>query len=318
MTRLLALVPGGLSDQLLFFPTLDQLDQHYPDAQIDVVVEPRAKAAYTLTSIVDKVIPFDFSGRTGPADWANLIGVGRDREYDAVFYTGTNTPMGLLLWLMGIPQRFGFAGNGSDLFYTDVIAPVRNEYLAHTYHRLLEKLGIEQPCPGLHIELKDADRAWAAAECQRLGIDTEASRFGLLHGGIHPRTSAADLYPLNSWTSLVQGMQERRPDLPLMVVAGSQAGNWTATLTQQVGGLKVSTPQTLGQLGALIERAELLICPDSAPMHLAVAVQTKVIALFGSSTPEVLLPADHVHIGLKSTTGNIGDIPPIQVLEKLS
>ena len=44
--RILALVPGGIGDQILFFPTLDDLKKAHPDAQIDVVVEPRAKSAY--------------------------------------------------------------------------------------------------------------------------------------------------------------------------------------------------------------------------------------------------------------------------------
>jgi len=48
MMRILALVLGGTGDQLLFFPTLDTLKQQYPKAEIDVVVEPRAMAAYRI------------------------------------------------------------------------------------------------------------------------------------------------------------------------------------------------------------------------------------------------------------------------------
>ena len=40
--RILALVPGGIGDQILFFPTLDDLKQSYRESQIDVIVEPRS------------------------------------------------------------------------------------------------------------------------------------------------------------------------------------------------------------------------------------------------------------------------------------
>ena len=50
--RVLALVPGGIDDQILFFPTLRQLHQAIPQAEIDVVVEPQAKDAYQLTKLV--------------------------------------------------------------------------------------------------------------------------------------------------------------------------------------------------------------------------------------------------------------------------
>ncbi|NEO28783.1 MAG: glycosyltransferase family 9 protein, partial [Kamptonema sp. SIO4C4] len=54
--RILALVPGGIGDQILYFPTLATLKQQYPDAAIDVLVEPRAKAAYRVCQNVNEVL----------------------------------------------------------------------------------------------------------------------------------------------------------------------------------------------------------------------------------------------------------------------
>ncbi len=72
--RIVALVPGGIGDQVLFFPTLDDLQQTYPNAQIDVVVEPRAAAAYQVSKSVQNTILFDFKGRNSLADFGNLLG----------------------------------------------------------------------------------------------------------------------------------------------------------------------------------------------------------------------------------------------------
>ena len=62
--RILALVPGGIGDQILFFPTLDDLKQSYPESQIDVIVEPRSKGAYQVCKSVRNVLSYDFRIRT--------------------------------------------------------------------------------------------------------------------------------------------------------------------------------------------------------------------------------------------------------------
>ncbi|HAX79528.1 MAG TPA: glycosyltransferase, partial [Cyanobacteria bacterium UBA11372] len=80
--RVVALVPGGIGDQILFFPTLDDLKRSYPDADIDVVVEPRSAGAYRVCKSVNDVLLYDFKDRNSPADWGNLLGRLRDREYD--------------------------------------------------------------------------------------------------------------------------------------------------------------------------------------------------------------------------------------------
>ena len=90
MMRILALVPGGISDQLLFFPTLESLRATYPNAAIDVIVEPRAKSAYRVCPYVNEVLLFDFKDRNGLADYLNLLGIIRDREYEAAVSVGRN------------------------------------------------------------------------------------------------------------------------------------------------------------------------------------------------------------------------------------
>ncbi|HEY9659496.1 MAG TPA: lipopolysaccharide heptosyltransferase family protein, partial [Allocoleopsis sp.] len=95
--RVVALVPGGVGDQILFFPTLDSLKQNYPEVEIDVVVEPRSKSAYRVSKSVSDVIAFDYEDRNSPADWANLLGVLRDRDYSAAITTRSTWGIGLLL-----------------------------------------------------------------------------------------------------------------------------------------------------------------------------------------------------------------------------
>ena len=111
--RILALVPGGIGDQILFFPTLEDLKRQYPEAVIDVMVEPRAKSAYRVCQYVHEVLTFDFKDRNGLADYLNLLGIIRDREYEVALSLGQRWTVGLLLWLNGIPIRVSYKSNTS-------------------------------------------------------------------------------------------------------------------------------------------------------------------------------------------------------------
>jgi ADP-heptose:LPS heptosyltransferase len=170
MMRLLALVPGGIGDQLLFFPTFETLKQQSPQATIDVVVEPRSEGAYRVCPHVTNIWKFDFKGSNSFSDWGNLLGTIRDREYNVVFSLGQSFSVGLLLWLTGIPERISFSGSG-NLFLTQPVPLNKDQYAAAMYHDLVSKgLGIDQPCPPIKITVPPADLDWAAAEQQRLGI----------------------------------------------------------------------------------------------------------------------------------------------------
>jgi ADP-heptose:LPS heptosyltransferase len=315
--RILALVPGGIGDQILFFPTIDNLKGRYPDADIDVVVEPRSTAAYRVSKSVDKVIPFDFKDTNGPADWGNLLGIIRDREYDVAMSLGRRFGVGLLLWLTGIPVRIGFTAGVSNLFLSNPVTLNLDQYAAQMFHDLVTGLGVTDPCPDLAINVPKADIEWSEAEQQRLGI--KESGYVLIHGGESKtdRTGIDRIYPVKQWQQIVKDLQTRQPNIPVAVIKGSDDGEFIESLLTLCPALKVISPPDIGKLAATIAGANLMLCTNSGPMHLAVAVGTYTIALFGPSDPAKLLPNNGRAIAVKSRTGKIADIPPSDVLERI-
>jgi ADP-heptose:LPS heptosyltransferase len=316
--RILALVPGGIGDQLLFFPTLDNLRGRYPEAEIDVVVEPRSTAAYRVSKSVDKVIPFDFKDANGPADWGNLLGIFRDREYDAVMSLGRRLSVGFLLWLTGIPVRIGYAAGAGKIFLSNPIALNLDQYAACMFHDLLQGLGIKDPCPDLAINVPKTDINWAEAEQQRLGI--KDSGYILIHCGASKPTPSLDIgriYPIKQWQQIIKDLQARKPDLPVVLIEDPDDSELAKALSAVCPEVKVINPTDIGKLAATIAGANLMLCTNSGPMHLSVAVGTYTIALFGPSDPNKLLPANGRSIAIKSRTGKIADIPPSDVLERI-
>lgn len=316
--RILALVPGGISEQILFFPTLEDLKQQYPQATIDIIVEPRAKSAYRVCPSVNEVLNFDYKDRNGLADYLNLLGIIRDREYDVALSLGQRWTVGLLLWLNGIPVRIGYQTNTSWFFSNPI--PIKNEqYAAYKYHDLLQGLGIQSPCPSLKITVPKEDIDWAEAEQKRL--DIKETGYILIYGGssqFEQTNGREESYPVSQWQQIVNDIQQKQPDLPIVLLQQPEDKDWVAMITRTVPNLKVTIPGDIGKSAGMIAGANLMLCLDSVPMHLSVAVGTYTIALFGATEARKLLPPKSDRsLGIQSPTGNIADIKPEMVLEQL-
>jgi ADP-heptose:LPS heptosyltransferase len=309
--HILALVPGGIGNQILFFPTLDTLKQAYPDASIDVIAEPSTLGIYRIYPQVRRAIPFDFNDRNSLADWSNLLGMIREQEYEVVFSAQPGWSIGLLLWLSGVPSRIGYAESGNS-FLTASVADDPDQYQAHRYHRLTAGLGITSPCPPISLRVPRKDIEWAEAEQRRLG----AIESGYLL--IYPQ-DGADAYPVQSWQILVQRLRELQPNLPVFVVQTANGQEVVSQLNQSGVTCGAVSPEQIGQLVALLAGANVVVCPEGDTLQLAVAVQTVTIALFGRSKPEKLLPPaqSHQFIAIQSSSGKLHDITPQKILETI-
>jgi ADP-heptose:LPS heptosyltransferase len=313
--RILAFVPGGIGDQILFFPTIEDLKSTYPNAQIDVVVEPRSTTAYQVCKSFPQIIPFDFKDTNGPADWGNLLGIIRDKEYDAVLSLGQRFGVGFFLWLTGIPKRVGYGVGGGKMFLSNPVPLEPNQYMAHRYHDLVKGLGIDRPCPKLSINVPKADITWAEQQLKELGI----SDYVLVHGGISqpsPKLGIDQIYPANQWQRVVDGLQKRQ-DKPVIFVEGPDDRILIEQVRQACPQVQIIKPPDIGKLTALIAAASLMVCTDGGPMQLAIAAGTYTFALFGATDPSKLIPPNSKTVAIKSRSGKIADLSPAEILDKI-
>lgn len=315
--RVVALVPGGIGEQILFFPTLDDLKRKYPNAQLDVVTEPRSKAAYRVSKSVNEVLAFDFKDRNSLADWGNFVGTIRDREYDVAITVGQSWLLGLFLWLTGIPTRISYQGKGAG-FITNSVPLKSPQYAAATYHDLLQPLGINTPTPELAVNVPKPDIEWAQNQQQRLGVNETG--YVLIYGGSSwlskPQTDD-QLYPVEKWHDIIEDFQTKQPDLPIVVIQGPNDEAFVRSLRDLSPSIKVIATEEIGKLAAIIAGASLMLTIDSAPLQLSVAVQTYTIGLFGATEPSKYLPKSDKFLGIKSSTNSVADIATATILEKV-
>jgi ADP-heptose:LPS heptosyltransferase len=307
--HILALVPGGISDQILFFPTLETLKRVYPNAAIDVVTEPQTVGAYGITPTVRKTIPFSFGDSNSLADWSNLLGVIREQEYELAITLKGGFAIGLLLWLSGIPRRIGFADQGTP-FLTQSVPDKAAQYFGQRYHDLLQGVGITTPCPqDVTVSIPRKALEWAEGEQKRLG---------LMESGYLLVDATQGNYPTQSWRLVLKNIQEQQPTLPIVMVQQEIPLELPGLMQESGIAIKTVVPEDLTRLAALIAGANLVLCTEGDALQVAVAVKTFTIALLGATKIERYLPPSDRFVGVQSTSGKIEDISPQQVLDVLA
>ncbi|MFH7241927.1 MAG: glycosyltransferase family 9 protein [Spirulina sp.] len=306
--RVLALVPGGIERQLEFFPVLREIKEAFKAADLAVVVDPEAKDIYQLSKVVDEVVPYSFQASNSPADWANLLGILRDREFEAVITLTESWSIGLLLWLSGIPTRIGYGGGSNAWFLTTAIP--RSSVPAEDDAAILKALNVKATLapPSLNVpqaDLKTVDALRQAAKLQ---------------GGyvaIYPGTSPdGDAYPTDQWVTILKDFQQRQPDLPLVLLQTADTVASNAALRQALPGLTVLEPETMGQLAALIAGANLLVAVQGYPVALAAALGVYTVGLSAAPMATPAGGADRF-VNVPSGTGKLADLAPDTVLSTI-
>jgi ADP-heptose:LPS heptosyltransferase len=305
--RVLALVPGGIERQLEFFPVLREIKRAVKAADIAGVVDPEAKEIYQLSTAVSEVVPYSFRASNSPADWANLLGIMRDREFEAVITLTESWSVGLLLWLSGIPTRIGYAGGSHDGFLT---TPILRPSDSTNYTDFLRALKVPSTLEPPSLNLPQADLK--AMDALRRGAKLQGGYVAVYAGS----TADGEAYPTKAWTTILKDFQQRQPDLPLVLLQTADTVANNAALRQALPGITVLEPETLGQLAALIAGANLLVAVQGYPIALAAALGVYTVGL--SAAPmAVPLGGEERFVNVAATTGKLAALDPATVLQTI-
>ncbi len=261
-----------LGDVVLTTPLLTALAERF--GPVDVVTTPAAGVLLEGHPAVAEVVRYDKRG----AD-AGLVGLWRlarrlrRRRYARAYLPHRSIRSSALALLSGASERTGFADGAGAVTYTSRVARPRG---GHEIARLLALAG-EPAVPAAHptLGLSTADREAAAGWMRDRAI---APGFVAMAPG--------SIWGTKRWP----GYRELAAaiDHPIVVVGGAEDARLAEEITREAEGRAWSAAGNLGlrACAALLEHASVLVTNDSAPLHLAAAVGTPVVAVFGPTIPE--------------------------------
>ncbi len=281
--RLLLVNLNYLGDALFTTPALATLRARFPHAIMDVLAGERAAAILEGNPYIDRLLTRPPHGGAGRA--ATLARTLKAGRYDGVVLFQSTLSNAMISWLNRVPVRIGFAQDACSPFLTHAVAPREDsEHVVDAYTRLACAWGDTLPLPEaagrLSISVSAADEDFADGFLCRHEVAPPV--VGLVVGATRPQKRWSEEYFVRLADKLWSSAE-----VCSVLLGGPEESAAAQRIMAQVHSPLVSAVglTTEKQLGALVSRLGVVVSGDSGPLHIATAMQTPVVALFGSTDP---------------------------------
>lgn len=281
-------------DVLLTSPVFSALKNHAPHLEVDALVYRDTAEMLTLHPAIAEVHAIDRNWkkqgvlRQSRAEW-QLFSRLRARQYDLIIHLTEHNRGAWLTRLLGvkhsvarrIPARGGFWQQGFSHLYQSV--PRGNS--RHTVESNLDALRRI----GLYPQECERELTLVPGEEVTAGVKQRLAQAGLTDKGfihIHPASRwQFKCWPTSQMTGLIAALQKQGHRIVVTAAPDESELAMVAEILAPLGSAVVnfSGQLSLKQLAALTGMAKIFVGMDSAPMHIAAAMKTPVVALFGPS-----------------------------------
>ncbi len=271
---------GGLGDEILFLPTIQSIKKEFPNSHITLALEERSKGIITLTDVIDSTFIANIKGKSKYLELMKLLFKIWSGKFDIVISSGSNKFISIFLFLTFIKKRYGYnTGKLSQLLLTKAIKLNKNQYAVEMYQDLASGItSIKTKLPILNIEKK-----------------SQIPNSVLIHPGVSKlsvNNGMIKTIPACEWANVVNELANRGKKV--LLVGGPDDKDCIDTITKLVPAEKFEnlygTTKNLRDLAELISSSEVFLCSDSAPLHIAVALEVKTFVIFGSTDDKKLIP----------------------------
>jgi len=269
-----------LGDVILTTPLIAELAKRGP---VDVLVTPEGAAVLANNPNLRTIIRYDKRNTYGSALglWQTVKALRSKRPYEKVYLAQGSLRSGLLGMMTGSHERIGFATSTGRLLYTTEL-----QYRPDLHHaeRLLSLAFAGAPMlPGGPVRPRlypsEDDRAIVDGFIRR-GTDADTPFVVLAPGSA---------WGTKRWPYYIDLAKRLAPDFRIAIVGSKADTEVAAKITAAVGADGViNTAGSLSLLASaeLIGRAQAIVTNDSAPQHLASAMGTPTLTIFGPTVPE--------------------------------
>lgn len=289
--KLGVLLPNWVGDLVMATPTLRALRRNFPAAQIVGVARPYLLPLLEGTGWLSRRLAWEHHGRGWMGRTWQVASALRRERLDAIVVLRNSGFAAAMARLSGAGQAIGYARGANRLFLTTRLAPPqeRGRYTPVSavdyYLKLAYALGCDEEPRQLELATTPADEAAADTIWQRLDLPDPREVVLLNVGGAYgsakhwPREHSLDLArrlasDLGRAVVFLCGPDERAAAAALVAAADHPRVKSLASEDVAFGATK-----------AVIRRSRLLISTDSGPRHIAAALGTPTITLFGPIDP---------------------------------
>ncbi len=312
--NILIIKPSSIGDVIHALPFLKAIRGRYPNAAISWLINRGIDEIIRDNSYLDEIILFERKRWGGFDDIGyKLRGITefirelRQKRFDLIIDLQGLFRSGIIAYLSGAGCRIGFANarEFSPIFYNYRVShPPVEMHAVDRYLLIAKELGADISKRDFKINIPEKEKEYVASLISRI------KKRPLI--AINPSARwETKMWPMKRYAELTDTIGAKLKAQPLLI--GSMEDevriNELSSMTKSKP-LNLSGKTSLLQLAALLKKVDLLITNDSGPMHIAAAVGTPVVSIFGPTRPVRTGPYGNGHVVLQS------GLPCIRCLKK--
>jgi heptosyltransferase-2 len=287
---LIVRLPNWLGDTVMAVPALRSLRGARADARL-VLVGPWA-TQLSGHDLADVLVPYGRSWGARLAKWDEVRAFGAS----TVVLLPNSLEAAVAAWYWNAPRRIGFDAGGRRRWLTDAIPmPAPREHQIDEYARVIEGVGVEvtDRIPRLAPPPEDSPER---ATIRRLLRDAGVADPGHAVVGIHLGAAygPSKLWPSDRIAQLCVRLSARG-EVPVLLGAREDV-EVAGRIASDTGARSLVGRDGPELLQALLAELDALVCGDTGVGHLAAALGTPVVALFGPTDPRLSAPRGRVHV----------------------
>ena len=279
--HILLIKPSSLGDIVHAMPTCAAIHRAYPKARLTWLVKREWAGLVERIDGVDRVWPVESTLQ----GWLSEVSPLRAEGFDLVMDLQGLFRSAAIGWLTGSPLLVGFANGreGSPWFYSRRVPVPQLEMHAVDRYLLVAKAvgAVESGAPEFRFRLPQTDYE---------EVDRLLSRSGVMPGTSWVALNVSARWPTKRWPAasfaeVADRLQQERFGAVVMIGGSEERADVAAvSAMMKTPVVDLAGVTTVGLLQALLSKASLLVTNDSGPMHIAAAVGTPAVALFGPTS----------------------------------
>ncbi|MDD5085639.1 MAG: glycosyltransferase family 9 protein [Candidatus Omnitrophica bacterium] len=283
--RILFLKLGAVGDIILAIPSLRMIRKRFPSASITLCVDPKFLPLVMPCPYVDEVITFDRRRGKRLLRLLQLARYVRRKVFDVSIDFQNTTWTHLLAFFGNVPARYGyerhwtgFLLNRGEKSFHDKLPPVEHQF------RILKRLGISDYDDRLEIWAREKDDEKVKVLLDSSWVVPGQKLVGIVLGS--SRRWFTKRWPVEYFAELAKRLSSSFQMRAVLIGHVSETSLVTEFMKHFSNGVIDCVGRTsISELVSLVKRLDVLVCGDTAPLHIAAALGKPTVALFGPTDP---------------------------------
>lgn len=275
-------MPNWLGDAVMGTPVLEDIKHAFPQSSLTVLCHGAIKLLLDASPHIDNFIVFPADKKRESAEKNRIYSELQKGQFDTGILLTRSFSSAWWFWKGNIKRRIGFKDHLRSLLLTDALTVPPNEEYEHavfTYKKLLAPLGIGLSAskPKLYFRPEELEAAKKTLESYNIHPHN-------LLIGINPGAAfgSAKCWPKERFKELTARLL-MHPEVRVIYFGDGVSKPLVDEITNPFGDkvANVAGKTSLRSFTSLLSLCNCLITNDSGPMHVAAALETPLVAIFG-------------------------------------